>query len=56
MRAKAIAKYLDETKGAIPTSLILSAQKKSNTTFNRKTSKLKFHIINRGFSSPRWTT
>jgi DGQHR domain-containing protein len=48
-RAKAISKYLEETKGAIPTSLILSAQTKVDLRYNRKAGEISFYTINKGF-------
>lgn len=43
-RASQIAKYLDNKKGAIPSALILSAQKRANFKFDKKSGKASFDV------------
>ena len=47
-RAKAIAKYLDEIHGAIPSAIIVSAQKNTKIHFNDD-STISFEIVENGF-------
>lgn len=48
-RAKSIAKYMDEFKGCLPATLILSAQAKSNITFDEESNNLSFDIKDNSF-------
>lgn len=48
-RAKDIACYLDQTKGVIPSALILSAQDNAKLRYDRKTKKLSFEQIKDSF-------
>lgn len=48
-RAKDIACYLDQTKGVIPSALILSAQDNAKLRYDRKSKKLSFERIKDSF-------
>lgn len=48
-RAKSIAEYLDNKKGAIPTALILSAQPNSELHFEKKLNKISFNAVKKSF-------
>lgn len=44
-RASDIASYLDDSKGVIPSSLILSAQDNANIRFNDNNNSLSFEVV-----------
>jgi DNA sulfur modification protein DndB len=48
-RAKAIAKYLDENKGVIPSAIILSAQDKAKLNYDKENLRLTFSVVKDSF-------